>query len=366
VYTNKIYYEFSIIASYNGEKNINYEIIKVLNNSCDDKDKNNLLSNMKFYKDILTQSNRISMDSAFLNKVKEEDVKFTSSSSCLIPNLDNSGYNMNVRYVNYFIDENGRYHNCKNHIITINKFVELDKNLNVLNEKIFELEFNNRLYIGIEDIRIFNDIESNELLFMGTGYHENNKIGIVNGKYDTDLMKLNEIEIKPNFKNSDCEKNWVFVEYNNSTHIIYDWNPIRICKMNDQKNELSIIENRETPSIFSKVRGSTNGFKYTKKVDTNNNGNISIDIIEEEIWFVQHIVSYESPRHYYHIISVFDTKMNLLRYSAPFKFEGEPIEYSLSIVVEDERVLINYSVWDRTTKIGVYDKKYIDSIVKYI
>ena len=47
------------------------------------------------------------------------------------------------------------------------------------------------------------------------------------------------------------------------------------------------------------------------------------------------------------------------------KFEEDPIEYCLSIVVEHERVLINYSTWDRTTRIGVYDKKYIDSIVKY-
>ena len=57
--------------------------------------------------------------------------------------------------------------------------------------------------------------------------------------------------------------------------------------------------------------------------------------------------------------------MNLLRYSAPFKFEGESIEYCLSIIVEDERVLINYSGWDRTTRIGIYDKDYIESLVKY-
>ena len=85
--------------------------------------------------------------------------------------------------------------------------------------------------------------------------------------------------------------------------------------------------------------------------------------MEYEYWFITHIVSYESPRHYYHVIVVFDATMNLLRYSAPFKFEGDPIEYSLSIVVEDDRVLINYSTWDRTTRIGVYDKKYIDSIL---
>jgi hypothetical protein len=130
------------------------------------------------------------------------------------------------------------------------------------------------------------------------------------------------------------------------------------------------------PKIFARVRGSTCGFVYNKQVNTtsfNSTNNISLNIIEKEkedenekeIWFVNHIVSYDSPRHYYHIISVFDSQMNLLRYSAPFKFYSEPVEYCLSIVVEDDRVLINYSTWDRTTRIGVYDKKYIDSIVKY-
>ena len=63
--------------------------------------------------------------------------------------------------------------------------------------------------------------------------------------------------------------------------------------------------------------------------------------------------------------AVFDDSMNLLRYSAPFKFYTEPIEYCLGLVVEDERVLITYSVWDRETKLGIYSKKYIDSIIKY-
>jgi hypothetical protein len=65
------------------------------------------------------------------------------------------------------------------------------------------------------------------------------------------------------------------------------------------------------------------------------------------------------------IFVVFDENMQLLRYSAPFKFEGEPIEYSLSVVVEDDRVLMNYSTWDRTTKVCVYDKDYIEGLLKY-
>jgi hypothetical protein len=135
--------------------------------------------------------------------------------------------------------------------------------------------------------------------------------------------------------------------------------------LNEETNIINVIKNIEMPKIFSHARGSSCGFKYTKQM-LNNNGNISISYEENEIWFALHIVSYESPRHYYHMIAVFDENMQLLRYSAPFKFEGEPIEYCLSIVVENDRVLLNYSSWDRTTKIGVYDINYIESLLKYI
>ena len=220
------------------------------------------------------------------------------------------------------------------------------------------------MYIGVEDVRIITDVETNKLKFMGTGYHKNNFLGMMIGDYDIDKNELSLNEVMQDQHISECEKNWVFVEYNNATHIIYKWYPLQICKLDENTNMLQFIEDKEMPGYFSKMRGSSNGFKYVKE-STNKNGNIHISYEEIEFWFVQHIVSYEAPRQYYHIISVFDEKMNLLRYSAPFKFENESIEYSLSIVVEDERVLINYSNWDRTTRIGIYDKSYIDSLLKY-
>jgi hypothetical protein len=134
--------------------------------------------------------------------------------------------------------------------------------------------------------------------------------------------------------------------------------------LNEENKNLEVVRNVEMPKIFSHTRGSSCGFKYTKQM-TNNNGNIVITYEESEIWFVVHLVSYESPRHYYHMIVVFDENMQLLRYSAPFKFEGEPIEYCLSVVVEDDRVLMNFSSWDRSTKLGVYDKNYIEGLLKY-
>jgi tetratricopeptide (TPR) repeat protein len=353
VYTHKLYYEYTIFSCYLGITNINDEIMIVLNNSNDDNEKSNLLKNMKFYKDILKQTVKLTLDKKIRQNINNENTEFHSSSSCLIVN-NNDGYHMNERFVNYYINEHGNYLNCDKHIITVNKYTEFDKEFNIIKERIFELNYDGRLYIGVEDIRVFNDVETNQLKYIGTGYHKNNKIGIVMGDYDYENGKLNVNEVTQNFQNTGCEKNWVFVDYQNATRIIYDWHPLRIGKIVKNDSELVITEKREMPKIFSQVRGSTCGFKY-----------MNPDSLKNEIWFVNHIVSYENPRHYYHIFVVFDESMNLLRYSAPFKFEGEPIEYCLSIVVQEKRILMNYSTWDRTTRIGIYDKKYIDSIVKY-
>ena len=377
IYASKIYYEYSILAYYFGITNINDEVVKIFNNSNDGSEINSLLQNMKFYKDVLTKTNTIVLDNKFIKNINNEDITLISSSSCLIPNNTNDGYLINIRYVNYYITENGSYINCDKNIITANKYIEYDKEFNIKNQKMFDLVFDNRQYIGVEDVRIFNDVDTNKIIFIGTGFHQNNKLGVVTGDYNIENEELNYREITQTFNNSYCEKNWIFIDYNEtsnatsgSTHIIYDWSPLKICKINSN-NELDVIITKEMPALFSRARGSTCGFKYYKKINENNdgnknnNGNITIDVLDTEIWFVTHIVSYDSPRHYYHVIAVFDANMKLLRYSAPFKFEGESIEYCLSIVVEDDRVLMNYSTWDRTTRIGIYDKKYIDSIVKY-
>ena len=76
VYTSKIFYEYTIIACYLGIKNINNEVITVLNNSRDDGDTNNLLSNMKFYKDILTPISKITLDDKVMKDVNSENIQF--------------------------------------------------------------------------------------------------------------------------------------------------------------------------------------------------------------------------------------------------------------------------------------------------
>jgi len=363
VYTYEIYYEYTIFSAYCGIKNIDKQIITVFNNSNNNMEIDNVLSNMKFYKQILQNKTLYYVDSSINSNINNENINFVSSSSCLIKKPNSDGYFCNIRYVNYNIQPNGSYINCDKHIISINKFVEFDKNFNLIKEEWMDLVYDGRLYIGVEDVKIYYDNYKNKIVYIGTGYHSNNQIGIVSGDYDTNNNKFAINELKQTFNNSSCEKNWIFVDYKGENHVIYDWHPLRICKL--ENNNLNIVETRTMPKIFSRVRGSSCGYIYNKKIGENNNGNIVIDITEPEIWFINHIVSYESPRHYYHMISVFDSSMNLLRYSAPFKFEGESIEFCLSIIVEDDRVLINYSTWDRTTRIGIYEKKYINSLLLF-
>ena len=349
VYSYYLYFEYSIIASYNNITNINDEIIKILNNTQDTNICSNLFNNMKFYKDILLPLELINFDFSIEKYIGNKLIKFNSSSSSIIKNKANDEYLMNIRCVNYNIDNIGTYHGCDERIISINKFIVLSNNFKIVNEKIFDTPFCDSLYIGVEDLKIFNDIDTNELIYIGTGYHTNN-IGIVTGKYDLIEDTLSSvIELNTSFTNSTCEKNWVFLEYLNSTHIIYKWFPIQICKLNPNTNCIDLIETKlNIPKIFSHIRGSSCGFKHN-----------------DELWFMVHIVSFERPRHYYHMLVVFNCNMDLLRYSAPFKFEGEPIEYSIGLIVEDTRVLITYSVWDRTTKLAIYDKTYIEKLLKY-
>lgn len=347
MYTYKLEYELSILSCYIGIKNINDQVITILNYCNEQYLIDNTLSNMKFYKDILKPLITLDLSTTINHNIANKDRTFKSSSSCIIPNPGGEGYLMNMRLVNYTIDANGCYHDCDDHIISVNKCLELSRDFKIVNDKLIDSVFDNRRYVGIEDVRIFKGPEN--LIFMGTGLHQNGNIGISSGIYNKDAEYMESVEIKSSFSNSSCEKNWVFANIENDMHIIYQWYPLHICKLNNSTRTLDLVrKDNNMPKIFKHMRGSTSGAEFNN-----------------EIWFINHIVSYEQPRHYYHLFVVFDKSMKLLRYSAPFKFQEECIEYCIGLVVEEDRLVVPYSSWDRTTKIGVYDKKYIDSILKY-
>lgn len=344
IYTWRLYNEYTIISYYNGNKNINDEIVHVLNNCSNKTHIKTLLSNMKFYQDVLIPITKKSFNTNNEIVLNNEKYNLISSTPCIIKDKTSECYLLNVRTVNYTINKQDpfEYFGVDKHIISGQILYKLNKNFDIINKNEFDIEYDkNRLYIGIEDVRIFP--YKDEILFLGTTQNKNEQICMVKGKYDIINNKKLKYEELANIQG--CEKNWVYFndyDISDNLKVIYKWFPLTIGTINEN-NALEIKETRKMPLLFSNVRGSSCGYNY-----------------KNEIWFITHIVSYEKEKHYYHLIVVFDKSMRLLRYTAPFKFEGALIEYCLSIIVEDERVLIPYSTWDNTSNIGIYDKNYIE------
>jgi hypothetical protein len=186
-------------------------------------------------------------------------------------------------------------------------------------------------YQGVEDVKIFAHLDS--VLFCGTVENpENGNVCVGHGVLDFASDCLNSTAwSSPHGRR--CEKNWsYFHNVDGELRMIYEWSPLTIAEPCEK--DLKIISKKENmPRIFRDLRGSSNGC-----------------LVDNEVWFLTHLVQYSTPRHYYHIIVVLDAKTyEFKRHSILFKFSDECIEYSLGFLVEPSRVIFTYSSMDRTS-----------------
>ena len=138
----------------------------------------------------------------------------------------------------------------------MNKCFELNRDFEVISERLVDYEFLNKRIDGIEDVRIFNSADG--VKFIGVSEHNDKRIGVVYGNYNKENIVSNEII--PSFSNNHCEKNWVlFNDKENNLKVIYDWYPLKICRIDETKNSLELLETKtNVPSIFKKIRDLSN------------------------------------------------------------------------------------------------------------
>ena len=391
VYDTGFDYELSILGYYNNYPDTFKVFSRLMNKN--NQSYNNLLSNYKFY------CPQLSSDKYLIKKIGGIEVKenmticgtyyeMNASNPCIFRMRDTTAdtttdtttgtykYMINIRFVNYKLNRDGSYTFNANDgkIVTVNKIFELDEELNLKENPIILMPDNNNLrYVGIEDIKPYDAgfrkscAQNSEKLktdcenvrerlivpFLGTIQNPtNHKLSIGYGEIDmNDLNKQISYSPISTPYNKDCEKNWVFYD---EYKIVYQWYPLTIGKIikkyidNDTNKQPELYFEKEKdiqmPPFFQEVRGSTNGFTF---------GN--------EIWFICHVVEYCQPREYYHFFAVFDKEtMEIKRWSNLFKYEGEKIEYSLGLIVEEERIIISYSKWDSSPSIAVYNKKEVE------
>ena len=363
VYTHLIEYEMIIISYYLGIKNVDTQIASVLQNTTDHNIVRSVFDNMKFYQNkfpvILTKTYN---DEMFYNVTisgKKYPIKFRSSTPCIIQNPYGSGYLMNVRYHNYMIvDKDGQtsyirilpndYDQEVIPVITMNYLHYLDDNFEITSTHITPVISKAKRLLGVEDVRLFYSEEKKSLLYLGTGSHDVDDVSVVAGNYDNNILS-SQICCKQTFKESYCEKNWVYFLHNGNKRIIYNWSPLTVCDLSDN-GELTIVKQYGMPPLFNWIRGSTCGYRY-----------------KNEIWFVCHGICFEAIRQYYDIFVVLDADtLQVIKTSNFFKYSEDRVQYTLGIIVKDDNIILSYSTGDVTSNVSVYNKAVIDkSMVTY-
>lgn len=356
VYNFKLDYELSIIGYYCDKSLSRNELIatcmKILANpSVDASISNNVISNFKFYTDTLSSYSLDIMNLHLLSKIGSRYIYdgFVSSTPTMCYDI-NGNLVIGVRFVNYSIDENGEYRN-KDKIITHNVIAVFDSHSWEKKDE-FTLNYDKShdgRYVGLEDLRLFrvrgSDIihyNANRGIGDGTMVVEHGRIDMVRHQCYNDvfLTYANQTLV---------EKNWVLFEDPNRGRIdklycVYKWFPLTLGVL--EKGILTNVTESDTPSFFRFMRGSTNGV-----------------IINDEIWFITHTVSYEDRRYYYHCVVVLDANtFELKKYTELMTFEKNPVEYVLGFIYLQEKrnFIIGYSVMDRETRYMVIDRSVID------
>lgn len=330
VYSHLFYYEFTVFAYY---LKLAVDHKQYLNLLTTGYSKDNVFENYKFYHlkvADLSGAKVYDFTETATKTIGGRDDSFISSSPSMLKM--GGGYLMNVRYVNYRIHPDGSYKfmHDDGKITTLQKTVILDKNFKTLQSTwIDKVHDANLRYQGVEDVKIFQ--ENGKLVFLGTVEHPtSHQVTVGYGVYDNDMLKPTAC-LSPT--GSGCEKNWVFCA-NDKARVIYSWKPLTVGHLEGDQF-VTDFKNTDVPDFFKDLRGSSNGYTFG-----------------DEIWFLCHMVHYASPRHYYHIIVVLD-KMTLKfkRHSILFKFNGKPIEYSLGLIVEEDRICMSYSQNDASASI---------------
>ena len=342
VYNYLLDYEFSIIAYYI-DNNVDMRPIfmKLMNISALNMD--NLLANYKFYVKTLKKYEQKEVVLNLCKEVQEEtkgDFKATTPSIIAY----NDGYLTNVRLVDYILHLNGSYSYPDGYSVnTKNIALVMDKDFNVIDCKKFAPGFNKECRIrGLEDVKIIDT--GGNIGYISTKQSDTTSdyvLTMAGGVYDLSGESLEYSEITSPEK-AKCEKNWALFMQDDRLRVVYKWHPLTIYDF--AKMQLGTVTRKEMPPFFKKVRGSTNGTIY-----------------KDELWFIGHVVEHGDPRHYYHLFIVLDKNtLELRKYSYLFRFDkGEKVEFSLGLVVEDDRLIVSHSNWDRTSKLKIFDKEQI-------
>jgi len=348
VYDYKLDYEYTISGYYYNPDKVDLAALS-MNVLCasnlESGIMNNVISNYKFYCEPLPGKSI-----SFKTPPMGPDFRTSTPSLC----FHQGRLITNHRQVNYYIDDAGGYVN-QEQIITHNvistqyfdddvaTYVDSDDELPASS---FVLGYNKEhdaRYVGLEDVRLFE--HNGETHFTANRGLPDGTMRIEYGTIDYENQTSKSV-ILAGPRN--IEKNWVlYTDDKNTLRLVYGWSPMTTYEIDRETGTLTNKCEIMTPRFFELLRGSTNGVK-----------------VDNETWFICHLVSYEDRRYYYHILVAIDNSTGqLTRWSRLFTLEREKVEYVLGFVRKnDTEFLLGYSKMDRTSEFKIIEKKELEEL----
>lgn len=174
---------------------------------------------------------------------------------------------INIRYVNYRLDEYGRYiiSHPQGHLETLNLRAYLTPDFQALTgesefmwEGMLGLPIYDRSIMGLEDVRLFyTNTEQLKYVATNRSHSVSNKIRIIMGDYSASMAMFESGKILEPPTDTWCEKNWIPIPSTGNQRFIYKWAPFEIGEL-DEHGQLKIqVSIPNEHALFQKVRGST-------------------------------------------------------------------------------------------------------------
>lgn len=277
---------------------------------------------------------------------------YIASSSSIVFNEAKDEFVMNLRSVNYSINNKGGYiiRDPKDIVRSRNFILKLDRNLK-LKSGSTELKDTSNIplfpqnILGLEDIRLIN---TSEFFCTYLEVNSSRTPQICYSQFDADgnVHTIRPLQITEELK---CEKNWQPWYHNDELYFIYTIHPLRIYKLDRENGSVELIKETTLHDInLGEFRGSASPIPYR-------NG-----------WLCTiHQVYYANPRKYFHRFVWFNEDWSQMKYTKVFYFEAREIEFNLSICHSPSGLLVPYSVKDNCCKIGILNYKILDIMLGF-
>lgn len=335
--------EISIVAYYIGKHEEGFQACENVIFSFDTswKLKNSTLNNQSWYMKKLSFTKVIDVDYKL-------PIDYIGSSSSIV--ADKDAFVLNLRGVNYSINEKGGYHirDPQGYVRTRNFLLRLDSELNIKNGTELIDCSGIRTYPvnikGLEDIRLFGD---NEFFCTYLEVNESRTPQMCYCRYDSDTGAV--ISVLPMMVTTQlqCEKNWMPFIMNGCVHFIYYVDPLKIYKLHEDTAEIELVKNISLSNLdLSCFRGGAGLIPHQK-------GYLC----------TVHQVYHSDPRKYFHRFLWFDNDFTTVKYSKVFYFEKPQIEFNLSICHSPMGLLVPYSINDNCSKIGILPYDILDEML---